>query len=61
MGYEEDYSVEIGHLSSTENEAYLVCCEVIIANLKRQLDRNTRVGEYIQAVEKIADCHQRAF
>ncbi len=61
MGYEEDYSIEIGQLSSEENEDYLDCCEVILSNLKRQFNRNEKTKDYIHAVERIAGCHQRAF
>jgi hypothetical protein len=61
MGNEEDYSIEIGQLSDEENAEYLACCQVILSNLKRQSDHNQRARDYIRTVEKIADCHQRAF
>jgi len=61
MGYEEDYSREIGQLSNEENNDYLACCQIILANLKRQSDRNQRAQEYILTVEKIVHCHEKAF
>ena len=61
MGYEEDYSMEIGQLSNEENQDYLACCEVILANLKRQFNRNDKTQDYIQTVERIAGCHERTF
>lgn len=60
MGYEDDYSIEVGQLSNEENDDYLACCQVILANLKRQSSRHQQAGKYIMAVQQIADHHQRA-
>ncbi len=59
MEIENDYIDEIGQLSEEENREYLACCEVILANLKRQSRRDERVKEHLVNVRKIAFYHQR--